>query len=115
MSVYIKGMEMPEDCTECWFKKNTWHQHLSDCNICPFTGDATPYTRRKENCPLVSVPDHGRLIDGNALVEWICGKDYMTKVHTASKEELRVAMTNIPIMINNAPTIIPATAKEDEA
>ena len=69
MSILIKGMEMPTNCTECWFRKTARHEYLVDCQICPFTGDTTPYTKRKDNCPLGPVPLHGRLIikDGEII------------------------------------------------
>lgn len=66
------------------------------------------------NFVYVPVPDHGRLIDADALVERICGRNYIEKVLTASKEELRIALTNIPLVINNAPTIIPADKEAGE-
>ena len=55
-----------------------------------------------------------RLIDADALVKRICGDNWMDKVLTASKEELRTALTNLPIVINNAPTIIPADKEAEE-
>lgn len=62
MSVLIKGMEMPSGCLSCDF-----------CN--PFVDEPycrrlmrkTPKVTRLEDCPLVPVPSHGRLIDSDAL------------------------------------------------
>ena len=46
MGIYIKNMEMPESCFICPFK------NLEICD---------------EDCPLIEVPPHGRLIDADAI------------------------------------------------
>ena len=71
MSVLIKGMKMPTSCSECALNY--------DCFKCIVTG--TPFfdheqnfddeTTRLDNCPLVEVPPHGRLIEKNAVFELI--------------------------------------------
>ena len=55
MRVYIKGMEMPENCNEC--KMNY------DCCSCILTGTRfvgsdgfDEYESRLPNCPLISIP-----------------------------------------------------------
>ena len=58
------------------------------------------------------VPDHGRLIDADRLVDKHFSKKYLEKAMTASKDEMGTALVNIPLVINSAPTIIPAD-KED--
>lgn len=59
---------------------------------------------------------HGRLIDVDALLDQLfgSGSKWMAKVLSATKEELRTALTNLPIVINNAPTIIPAVEGDKE-
>lgn len=98
--IYIPGMEMPTSCTECWFRKTARHEYLSDCLICPFTGKTTPYTKRRDDCPLVPVPPHGDLIDRSALIE------------NCMKEDSFIAEMLFR-KVSNAPTIIPAD-KEGE-
>ncbi len=83
MSILIRGMEMPTGCTECWFRKTARHEHLADCQICPFTGDTTPYTKRKDNCPLVPVPAHGKMIIRDGV---IIERDGSTDVRDYGKE-----------------------------
>lgn len=48
-----------------------------------------------------------RLIDGDELIHKICGDghSYMTRVLTATKDELQTAMFNLSLVINNAPAI----------
>lgn len=55
----IKGMEIPKDCLHCSIDK-VW---------CDRWGAFEEYNeRRHENCPLVEVPTHGRLIDADELL-----------------------------------------------
>ena len=95
MGVYVKGMYMPPSCYFCPMtndglylcKANNPYQQLEDdCE-----------ERRPDWCPLVPVPEHGRLIDADALRYWaddsaMIAFDYVTRSQ-----------------INAAPTIIPAS------
>lgn len=76
MSVIIKGMDMPNECSECLF---------SCCDIsvgaparCIILGKHSARYSRLKNCPLVEIPTpHGRLIDADANVgsyveTWTC-------------------------------------------
>ena len=62
MSVYIKGMEMPVSCTRC---------PLSDDDVvfCHSAKKYIPMLGHPTFCPLIEVPDHGRLIDADVLEE----------------------------------------------
>lgn len=66
MSVIIKGVDVPSDCDGCWHRTcNLWLQ--------------ADVGKRHKDCPISPLPEkHGRLIDGDALVErssWynLCG------------------------------------------
>lgn len=61
MGVLIKGMEMPQNCAECFvgFCKQIGCEHYIGFNDYAIT--------RHPDCPLVPVPPHGRLIDADAL------------------------------------------------
>ena len=88
MGIYIKDMEMPEDCSKCVVKY------------------FTPCYEEKHLCPLTELPPHGRLIDANELgltdFEIImCNGDYKKGLEMLAKR------------FENAPTIIPAD-KDDE-
>lgn len=100
--VYIRGMEMPKNCVECWFRKTARHECLSDCQICPFTGETTPYTKRKDNCSLVPVPPHGRLIDADALIKELSIDD------ADEPNGATLLMAVFLEVLKAAPTIIPA-------
>lgn len=89
MSVYIRGMEMPNGCDDCFLAGCYWA-----CNS------------RSKHCPLIPVPDHGRLIDA----------DEADSRYTPDFTELsdfqcgwNAAMKRV---CEDAPTIIPASKEE---
>ena len=59
-SIIIKGMEMPTSCCQCpvnmYLCKRGYEYLLEHPAL---------YDERAEDCPLVPVPPHGRLIDGD--------------------------------------------------
>ena len=64
MSVLIKGMEIPKNCSECPVALSGKYCRINKTNE---TYRALPI--RPEHCPLVELPKHhGRLIDADALV-----------------------------------------------
>ena len=65
MSILIKGMEMPKSCLHCEFPSEDVNKEL----YCPFTGIECLNIGRQKDCPLVEVPQHGRLIDADKLKE----------------------------------------------
>lgn len=68
--VYIKGMEMPKGCAFCRIGKRNGKKMV--CPLCdeewdihdPMSAD-----HRLDNCPLVSVPPHGDLVDRAEILE----------------------------------------------
>lgn len=106
MSVYIKGMEMPTSCSVCpmlegdrmdglchaaskWLDDDehwTWYVYpegdMDDSKPC--------------NCPLVPVPDHGRLIDADALNVYDISPVYGFSVMGATEEDIIQAPIIIP-------------------
>lgn len=67
MGVYIKGMEMPKSCRDCGIEQEGfWCGALDGYqNTRCFTNE------RREDCPLIEIPPHGRLIEKNAVFELI--------------------------------------------
>lgn len=59
--IYIPGTEMPSSCGECL---NIGWNYVFECDL-----DDVESGARRADCPLVSVPDHGRLIikDGEII------------------------------------------------
>lgn len=81
MSVLITGVEIPTTCGSCWFcravSNEKWHCRLTGKSFASYsvgwgnvnnTGDngQRPYIRH-EDCPIIHVPPHGRLIDADGL------------------------------------------------
>lgn len=97
MSVYIKNMEMPKSCDEC--------PCFSEYDACDVTGSwkfADEFDKGKErlpDCPIVPIPNHGRLIDADKL-------DY-------SNTDLLGNHIVYMVDIEDAPTIIPADKEGD--
>ena len=65
--IYIPGMEMPSGCSQCYF-----NMEYGECAAMQYVhlGDLRWKTNeRHKDCPLVPVPDHGRLIikDGEII------------------------------------------------
>lgn len=117
MGVYIKGMEMPTRCAECWLMdgEDSW------CTACRGRHLYPEYRYgikdRPDWCPLVPVPDHGRLIDEN----WL--KNAMITTLEALKNNpkmdgqemhLIAAFDTLRVMIEDCPTIIQADQAEEE-
>lgn len=98
MSVYIKGMEMPTTCLSCDFHK-----------CAGGVGDYCTLTKKKQfrfknrpsYCPLIPVPNHGRLIDADALGDFPYNMDFCDG---GEADE----------WIRSAPTIIPADKEDGE-
>ena len=84
MSILIKGMEMPKKCAGCmmWYLlpfKDTY------VDICRVTGKKVYPYAVDESCPLIPVPDHGDLIDRDALEKdidkYIGGEESRSRFH----------------------------------
>lgn len=87
MSVIIKGMQMPGNCFRCKINKV--------CNQRWFLNT----DNRPDDCPLMEVPPHGRLVDADCLIDMKYRIDhpYYEYVEVVNVED-----------IDNAPTVIEA-------
>ena len=90
MGVLIKDMEMPRGCYDCTLESicGRWAKHDAEWQK----------TNRDEDCPLVSVPPHGRLIDADALIDDV-----------RRNSESYFADDFAHEWVDNAPTIIPSS------
>lgn len=95
MGIYINGMKMPQNCFSCDLGK--------------FFSDGGPYCdrlkravmsglQRPDWCPLIPAPDHGRLIDADALETAMFNDPYQDFVHVLAQ----------------LPTIIPADKEAND-
>ena len=110
MSVIVKSMEMPKNCSGCPLNydqmacKVTGTRWWSDTMVLMgFDSDK----ERLYDCPLVEIPTpHGRLGDLDALKA-------QYKYGEADSEDEKVWMMNIRRAIANAPTVIEAEGSEE--
>ena len=95
MSVLVRGMEMPKNCHSCPMCLMRFCQardrELSE-------RETRPNAKRPEDCPLLPVPPHGRLIDADAL-------------DSSETDYLGNHLVYL-VDIDDAPTIIPAEEGE---
>ena len=108
MSVLVKSMEMPQNCFDCLMSS------FGLCNLIEGEPIGNPQ-KRLDNCPLVSVPPHGRLIDADALMLHIL--DYIEEYDDDLSDNgyhngKWCAMKEAEMTINDAPTIIEAEVDE---
>lgn len=95
MSVLIKGMEMPKNCSRCFC--------MASCRL--WKNIMHPEFNRHRNCPLVSVPPHGRLIDSDELTKEM---RLFIKENMLLRDDARELLETIA----DAPTIIEAGGEE---
>ena len=62
--IYIPGMEMPKSCGFCPLK-----MMAMEGDECAIGARFTEYQKRPSDCPLIHVPDHGDLIDRDAMID----------------------------------------------
>lgn len=86
MGVYNPNMKMPENCDQC---------PISNCRL---DNGWLNYPTRPLGCPLIYVPEHGRLIDADALAS-------MYDPNTDFGKSVRDT-------IKDCPTIIPKDKEE---
>ena len=109
--IYIPNIKEPKDCDHCIYKDWSNFNQFYVCdavqrgNPILFDGKETKSVAvmrngRADNCPLVPVPDHGRLIDADAL------DDVLLKL--ADNEYSPKVFASWLTYEENAPTIIPA-------
>jgi len=72
MSILIKGMDMPTSCRACHLKMNCDDCEGLECVCVPLHQqigylDDLLTDKRRDDCPLVPVPPHGKLIDADTL------------------------------------------------
>lgn len=105
MSVFIKNMRIPTSCSVCAF---CGYYGKGD-HVCDITGKEVVYElsfeKRLDDCPLIELPPHGRLIDADSLKETL---DYYIR-EAGWSDEINEALTWVrDEFIDHEPTIIEA-------
>lgn len=125
--IYIPGMEMPKNCYECPIRRRRGLYIICTVTEDEFSiADENILFYRLENCPLIPVPEHGRLIDADKLgirdAEKQAYEAYLREKNEFFVEEPLLeymrgrleGLTNASGRVRFAPTIIPADRKEGE-
>lgn len=99
--ILIKGMEMPKSCSVCPLKAEVEFDE-----ICSQTGEYVCQYDRADDCPLVPVPPHGRLIEDTAVREQI--DEWLDSVGDVVVGHGLSYYGELLGCIEDAPTIIPA-------
>ena len=95
MGVYIKSVEMPKSCGNCFYDTRCDNWRLRNWGAPP-----------PDDCPLVPVPPHGRLIDGDKL------NDYLKTAAIMADGEAKDAYIDARAEARTMPVIIPAEEGE---
>ena len=109
MGIYIKDMKMPTSCSECTF----CGYYGNGEHMCDVTENVIEYgsglAKRREDCPLVEVPPHGRLIDADELIakQEEDAEIFMGSTNYGDKVRYDESMNAVANIVN-APTVIPA-------
>lgn len=96
--VYIKGMEMPENCDDCLLGADCPHDQSMD--------GYKMQGGRPRTCPLVFVPPHGDLIDRR---EAIIDANERAYDFWLSDDEVNASIQ----FLKEQPTIVPADPAEE--
>ena len=101
MSVIVKGMEMPKSCQECglYIEGACYAKGYRDYR-------SIMDTAKPDDCPLIELPPHGRLIDIKSAED--------RKFVTVSNDYQRWWNGALESVIDNAPTVIEAEGSETE-
>lgn len=110
MSILIKGMRMPTSCYDC----NCFIRDSDGSDYCCLLmQDIEDNNKRDDNCPIVPVPQHGRLIDADALRSRMYHEAFETDTPMQKWDSgcwIRYKM--FEQMEESAPTVIPAEESE---
>ena len=102
MSVLIKGLKLPKSCGECIF--DVWGACLINLNT-------EPKNKLTHSCPLIELPDHGNLIDIDALKKSLIDEGETIGIDGFSIDGL--STDDVCYAIENAPVVIPAERSEE--
>lgn len=98
MSILIKGMDKPKSCTLCELMKNGGNSFYCPLQSKEANLKASLLIELYVNCPLISIPPHGRLIDADELFKEMERKGWFDNADRDKAEDL----------VLDAPTVIPA-------
>lgn len=103
MSVLIRGMKMPKNCKSCPLRYSS-----TGYAWCDITGEslALEIDMRDDTCPLVELPQHGRLIDAEKL------KRHIDKLPALPDGNFAGTHRNLKALINMQKAVIEAEGSD---
>ena len=119
MSIFIKGMDMPENCGKCRFAGVCVVHSVEewpDLESIMFNEVIGVEGKRDPDCPLVEVPAHGRLVDADAFSEEMKKRqDAALEWRDDAKDEMTAAradavlsfLCEVKLTLDKLPTVIP--------
>lgn len=110
MSVLIKGAKPPSGCRWCYFNDDGKCVLIVGCDY-----DETNGTQRRKDCPLIELPEHGDLIDRDALRQEMrlsdsCSRCERDAYRCQYYDEITVM--DVCGRIDDMPVVIPAERSE---
>ncbi len=118
MGIYIEGVEMPKSCYQCGFLFRPERHGKVYCTAVEPMMDIskTISDKRASNCPLIPVPDHGRLIDADVMKKSVKLQTFLLRLLFPGELEEIANVLEEWVMkeIDNAPTIVPADKEGEE-
>lgn len=116
MSILIKGLKIPKNCCECFaFKTNASGMMFCRAGKTAFEKEDAEWLplRVSDHCPLIELPDHGDLIDRDALSAAMYHEAFETDSNMQRWDSgcwIRYKM--FENKRNDAPVVIPAERSE---
>ena len=114
--IYIQGMEMPTSCIACRLNYGEKRPEHGLTIYCPFSNGVIPWRDQPFNsghlssCGIVPVPEHGDLIDRDALLE--SEPEYFIPNYNSDGYLADGEGAYTSVQIEDAPTVIPADKEE---
>ncbi len=113
MSILIKGLEMPKNCFDCPLFDDVYTDADGDDDYICALGVSLDYYQvsggNQKDCPLIYVPEHGRLIDADKI-----GLTDFEIILCQKGNPFKNALEMLLEKIENAPTVIQADDPKEE-
>lgn len=114
--ILIRGMDMPENCDKCIYSSWSNFYQIYVCNAVKtetpilFDGEqiksvAVKRSGRADNCPIMQIKPHGRLVDADALKESFYRNFDM--IFETEFNYLAKGLLFSAHILDDAPTVIP--------
>ena len=94
MSVLIKGMKMPKNCEDCKISVPIGLLGVGVIQHCPLFQRVAD----EDECPLIELPPHGRLIDADALIIDLLDRG-IEGLQTDDFHEIQQAVADAPTIL----------------